>query len=195
MSKLATQPVQNIHAAAEIYGNFCQYYQHDTINLNGLQFWPLADALFMQQAINLAYDATKQGEVPVGAVLVHDNKIIGMGYNQPIGNCDATAHAEIVAIRAACKYFNNYRLPKGSTLYVTLEPCTMCFGALIHARVARVVYATCEPKSGVVGSRLSLQAMPFYNHSLVVQHGLFGKKCSAMMSAFFRQRRKQKMSC
>ncbi|MFB6349349.1 tRNA adenosine(34) deaminase TadA [Moraxella sp. ZJ142] len=157
-----------------------------------LKFWSVKDAQMMAHALDLAKQGMACGEVPVGAVLVCDGQIIGEGYNQPISCHDATAHAEIVAIKDACRRLQNYRLPAGTTLYVSLEPCTMCFGAMIHARVGRVVYATSEPKAGVVGSQLNLQAMPFYNHFVAVEHGLYQKNAADMLSDFFRQRRQQK---
>lgn len=154
------------------------------------KFWSIQDVQWMNYALKLAQQGAECGEVPVGAVLIHDNAIIGSGFNEPIGRHDATAHAEIVAIRAACQHLNNYRLPLKTTLYVTLEPCTMCVGAMIHARVDRVVYAACEPRAGMVGSQMNLAEQPFYNHQLQVQSGLCGKLSSQLLKSFFRQRRK-----
>nr|WP_228143721.1 tRNA adenosine(34) deaminase TadA [Moraxella pluranimalium] len=146
----------------------------------------------MRLAIDEAKKGAMAGEIPVGAILVHDGQVIGKGFNQPILSHDPTAHAEIVALRDACTQLNNYRLPPQTTLYVTLEPCTMCFGALVHARVARIVFATFEPKSGVVGSQLDLSQMGFYNHQATVSHGLLACECSQMLSQFFAQRRADK---
>ncbi|GAA0320835.1 tRNA adenosine(34) deaminase TadA [Psychrobacter aestuarii] len=146
----------------------------------------------MQQALEQAKLGAGKEEVPVGALLVHDGKVIGQGYNAPISRHDATAHAEIVAIRNACQNIHNYRLPENTTLYVTLEPCTMCMGALIHARVKRVVYATQEPRAGMLGSQLNLAKQPFYNHRIDVQHGLYQAKSAHLLQSFFRSRRANK---
>lgn len=162
------------------------------IRLIDLKFWALSDVAMMRLAMSKAQQGSAIGEIPVGAVIALDGRVIGMGFNQPISSRDATAHAEIVALRAACAALDNYRLPMGATLYVTLEPCTMCFGALIHARISRIVYAATEPKSGVVGSQLNLSQMSFYNHRLSVQSGLYACECGQMLSEFFRQRRQQK---
>lgn len=148
----------------------------------------LQDELFMRRAIALAQQAAASGEVPVGAVLVQNGEIIGEGFNQPISACDPTAHAEIVALRDAAIRNKNYRLPD-STLYVTIEPCTMCAGALVHARVARVVYGTHEPRSGVATSNLSLFDAPHFNHRVCCEGGLLQDECSALMRDFFRARR------
>lgn len=143
----------------------------------------------MQQALDLAQQGAGRGEVPVGAILVHQQQVIGQGFNAPIGCHDATAHAEIVALRDACQRLNNYRLPSQTTLYVTLEPCTMCVGALIHARVARLVYAASEPRAGMVGSQMNLPAQTFYNHHIEVNSGLCSDHSSQLLRDFFRQRR------
>lgn len=143
----------------------------------------------MQVALTQAQLAFQQGEVPVGAVLVDaNNQLLAAGYNQPISSCDATAHAEIVALRMACAGRQNYRLVD-TTLYVTLEPCTMCFGALIHARVARLVFAASEPKAGVCGSQLALQSQDFYNHKMQVEGGLLTDQSAALLKQFFAERR------
>ena len=152
-------------------------------------FWLVEDINWMQEALKLAKQGAEQGEVPVGAILVHNEQIIGQGFNEPIGRHDATAHAEIVALRDACMRLNNYRLPLKTTLYVTLEPCTMCIGALIHARVDRLFYAASEPRAGMVGSQMNLAAEPFYNHSIQVHKGLCREHSSQMLKAFFRERR------
>lgn len=146
----------------------------------------------MAQALQLAKIGARADEVPVGAVVVYDGVVIADGYNRPIGDCDATAHAEMVAIRAACRYFGNYRLPKGCTLYVTLEPCTMCLGAMIHARISRLVFGTCEPKAGVVVSQETFQNKRYFNHHLQVDQGVLAEQCSAVLREFFANKRQQK---
>lgn len=146
------------------------------------------DQYFMQQALQLAQQAADQGEVPVGAVVVLDGQIIGRGYNQPIANSDATAHAEIVALRHACGQQQNYRLPN-STLYVTIEPCTMCVGAMIHARVGRLVFGAAEPRAGAVVSALQLLQQDCYNHQIELSSGVLEAQCGNIMRDFFRQRR------
>ena len=153
-------------------------------------FWSMQDVKWMQQALKLAKEGAEHGEVPVGAILVHNQQIIGQGFNEPIGRHDVTAHAEIVALREACVRLENYRLPLQTTLYVTLEPCTMCVGALIHARVDRLVYAASEPRAGMVGSQMNLAEQPFYNHNIQVDKGLCREHSSRMLKDFFRQRRK-----
>lgn len=154
-------------------------------------FWSPKDFYWMWRALTLAKLGAERAEVPVGAVLVHNDTVIGEGFNEPIGRQDATAHAEIVAIRDACQRLENYRLPADTTLYVTLEPCTMCVGALIHARVSRLVYATDEPRAGMVGSQMNLLEESFYNHTMVVQKGLCQQHSSQLLRGFFRQRRQQ----
>ena len=153
------------------------------------EFWSVEDVKWMHEALNLAKQGAEHGEVPVGAILVHNQQIIGQGFNEPIGRHDATAHAEIIALRDACRRLNNYRLPLQTTLYVTLEPCTMCIGALIHARVDRLIYAASEPRAGMVGSQMNLAAESFYNHRIQVHKGLCREHSSQMLKAFFRQRR------
>jgi tRNA(adenine34) deaminase len=148
----------------------------------------LDDASFMQQALDLAQHAWDAGEVPVGAVVVKDGVVISTGYNQPIGRHDPTAHAEIVALRAAAAVLGNYRLP-GCVLYVTLEPCVMCSGAMMHARLARVVYGAGDPKTGACGSVLDLFAQPQLNHHTEVAGGVLGEACSAFLKRFFAERR------
>lgn len=152
------------------------------------------DKKYMGQALELAKQAAEQGEVPVGAVLVQfdeeDNaKVIGRGFNQPIAKHDPTSHAEIVALRDACTSLNNYRLPENTTLYVSLEPCTMCVGALIHARLNRLVFATKEPRAGMVGSQANLLEQDFYNHNIKVQFGLYADESAQILRDFFRERR------
>lgn len=153
-------------------------------------FWSLSDVYWMQQALKLAKLGAVSGEVPVGAILVHNNTILGQGFNQPITLHDATAHAEIIALREACSYLENYRLPPNTRLYVTLEPCTMCIGALIHARVDKLFYAASEPRAGMAGSQMNLPNQPFYNHKLQVYKGLHSQQSSQMLKQFFRARRR-----
>jgi len=162
---------------------------YQPLNIQASTFWSVEDTKWMQQAIELAKQGAERGEVPVGAVLVHDQQIIGQGFNQPISSHDATAHAEIVALRDACTRLENYRLPLQTTLYVTLEPCTMCIGALIHARVNKLVYAASEPRAGMVGSQMDLSLQPFYNHSIQAYNGLCSEHSSQILKTFFRERR------
>lgn len=147
-----------------------------------------SDEEWMRQAIALAQRAEAHGEVPVGALLVKDGALIAEGWNQPISACDPTAHAEIVALRAAAKSINNYRLI-GTTLYVTLEPCAMCVGALVHARVARVVFGASDPKSGAVSSALALGDCEKFNHRITWQGGVLTQECGEPLRTFFRSRR------
>jgi tRNA(adenine34) deaminase len=147
-----------------------------------------SDDYWMAHALSLAKRAELQGEVPVGAVIVHDDQLIGEGWNQPITNNDPTAHAEIRALRAACQNLNNYRLPD-ATLYITLEPCVMCAGAIIHARIKRVVYATKEPKTGAAGSCFDIFNAPQLNHHVDCEHGVLAEESSALLRNFFRARR------
>jgi tRNA(adenine34) deaminase len=151
------------------------------------------DDAFMRAALVQARLAWQAGEVPVGAVLVVDGEIVGQGYNQPIQASDPTAHAEILALRAAARHHDNYRLP-GSTLYVTQEPCVMCAGAILHARVARLVYGTASPKTGALGSVLDLFGelpgkVERLNHHCTVTPGVLAEECGGLLSAFFAERR------
>lgn len=146
------------------------------------------DVFWMQQALNLAVQAQAAGEVPVGAVIVQDDVLLGEGFNRPISRNDATAHAEIIALQAACQKQQNYRLP-GATLYVTLEPCVMCAGALVHARIERVVYAASEPKTGAAGSLLDVFRLPNLNHRVICESGVLAEQSSQLLRDFFRQRR------
>ena len=146
------------------------------------------DERFMREALALASEGASQGEVPVGAVLVQDGVVIGRGFNCPITRHDPSAHAEMVAIRAAATAQQNYRLP-GSTLYVTLEPCSMCAGLIVHSRVARVVYGTQEPKAGVAVSRGEFFSQDFLNHRVLVEGGVLAQECSDLLKAFFKARR------
>lgn len=150
------------------------------------------DLYWMRMAYALAEQGASLGEVPVGAIIVSQNQIIGQGFNCPIAQHDPTAHAEIVAIRQACQCIKNYRLPDDATLYVTLEPCTMCVGALVHARIHRVVFATPEPKSGSLISARRLLEQGYYNHLFTVEYGCLQSECSTQLSQFFQQRRNQK---
>ena len=146
------------------------------------------DHQFMQQAIEQAQLAALEGEVPVGAVLVRDGKVISKAFNQPITHHDPSAHAEMLALRAAAKAEENYRLP-GSTLYVTLEPCTMCAGAMLHARLDRVVYGAPDPKTGAAGSVLDVFSSKQINHQTTVEGGVMGEECGQLLRSFFRERR------
>lgn len=147
------------------------------------------DKYFIEQAITLANRAAHMGEVPVGAVLVNDEKIIGKGWNQPIKRHDPSAHAEMMAIRDAGLYLENYRLPD-TTLYVTLEPCSMCAGLMIHARIKRVVFGAYDPKTGAAGSLFSLLDDSRHNHRIEVLGGVLQKECSDLLTLFFKERRK-----
>ena len=149
------------------------------------------DAAHMRRAIELAGQAAALDEVPVGAVLVLDGRIVGEGYNAPISQSDPTAHAEIRALRAAAAACGNYRLP-GSVLYVTLEPCPMCVGAILHARVARVVFGAPDPKTGAAGSVVDLFASERLNHHASVTGGILAEDCAALLRQFFAQRRERK---
>ncbi|MEX0964736.1 MAG: tRNA adenosine(34) deaminase TadA [Pseudohongiellaceae bacterium] len=147
------------------------------------------DERWMREALLLAEQAAQAGEVPVGAVVVQGDEIIGTGFNQPISTCDATAHAEIVALRSASQFRKNYRLPD-TTLYVTLEPCTMCFGAMIHARIDRLVFGAVEPKAGAIVSQALLADAEHFNHRLSFTQGVLAVECSSLLQGFFRGRRK-----
>ena len=149
------------------------------------------DAQWMEYAIALAAKAESMGEVPVGAVIVQDEKVIGEGFNQPISSHDPTAHAEIIALRQAATQLQNYRLV-GSTIYVTLEPCTMCVGALVHARIARLVFGTTETKAGAVVSQSQLLDHAYLNHRVSYAGGLMAQRCQHQLSQFFAARREQK---
>lgn len=142
----------------------------------------------MRAALALASEAERRGEVPVGAVVVLDDVVIGEGFNQPIGTHDPTAHAEIVAMRDAAQRIGNYRLP-GATLYVTIEPCQMCVGAMVHARIARVVYGASEPKAGAIESVMCAHEHPALNHRLEATGGVLAEECRAAIQSFFQERR------
>lgn len=149
---------------------------------------PGADEGYMRAALELARVAESREEVPVGAVVVVDDAIVGEGYNQPIASCDPTAHAEIVAIRDAARRIGNYRLT-GATLYVTIEPCQMCVGAMVHARVARLVYGTREPKAGAIESAMRAHEHPALNHRIDAVGGVLEEECRGVMQRFFEGRR------
>ncbi|MFD2642900.1 tRNA adenosine(34) deaminase TadA [Pseudomonas japonica] len=146
------------------------------------------DQEFMRLALELAAEGAALGEVPVGAVLVQHGQILGQGFNRPITDSDPSAHAEMVAIRAAARAASNYRLP-GSTLYVTLEPCSMCAGLIVHSRVNRVVYGALEPKAGVVQSQGQFFTQGFLNHRVIYEGGVLAEECGAILSEFFKARR------
>ena len=143
---------------------------------------------WMLAALVLARQAAKKDEVPVGAVVVRDKQIVGRGFNQPIGRHDPTAHAEIMALRDAAQTLGNYRLP-GCTLVVTVEPCTMCAGALVHARIERLIFGAKEPKAGAVCSSARVLDNLGLNHKVTVIEGVLEKECKELMSSFFRERR------
>ncbi|MDE2346496.1 MAG: tRNA adenosine(34) deaminase TadA [Gammaproteobacteria bacterium] len=147
-----------------------------------------ADQQWMQEALALARKARAEGEVPVGAVLVKDGVIVGRGWNHPISARDPTAHAEIIALRQAAQALQNYRLT-GATLYVTLEPCAMCAGAMVHARIARLVYGAADPRAGAAGSLFNLVQAPALNHRLEITAGVLAVDCSALLRDFFSARR------
>jgi len=144
----------------------------------------------MQAAIKLAQNAEDMGEVPVGAIVVKDAILISEGFNQPINQHDPTSHAEIMALRNAAQKLQNYRLP-GTTLYVTLEPCAMCAGAIIHARVERVVFGAYDPKGGAAGSVFEILGTEKLNHKVEVSGGVFETECSDLLKTFFKSRRKK----
>jgi len=148
------------------------------------------DERVMREALTLAAQGAALGEVPVGAVLVVDGEIVGRGFNCPISTHDPSAHAEMVAIRDAARNLQNYRLV-GSTLYVTLEPCSMCAGLIVHSRIGRVVYGATEPKAGVVESRGRFFEQAFLNHRVLIEGGLLAAECGAILSEFFRLRRQK----
>jgi len=146
------------------------------------------DAHFMARALELARAAEAAGEVPVGAVIVKDGQIVGEGYNRPISTADPTAHAEIVALRAAAQALDSYRL-LDTTLYVTLEPCAMCAGAMVHARVKRLVFAARDPRAGAAGSVFNVVSHPALNHSIDCEEGVLADECVAVLRQFFKARR------
>ena len=147
-----------------------------------------ADLAFMDEALALARAAAERGEVPVGAVVVRDGVVIGRGGNAPIAHSDPTAHAEIAALRDAGRAEGNYRLP-GCELYVTLEPCAMCAGAIMHARIARLVYGASDPKTGACGGVVALSAEAKLNHQTAFEGGVLAEECGALLKRFFAERR------
>jgi len=146
------------------------------------------DQAYMRRAIELARQAEAAGEVPVGALIVRHGEVIAEGFNRPISTRDPTAHAEMIALRAAATRSDSYRLP-GSTLYVTLEPCAMCAGAMVHARVERLVYAAVDPRAGAAGSVFNVVQNPALNHRLDVDAGVLGEECGELLRNFFIARR------
>ena len=144
----------------------------------------------MQRALELAQQGRESGEVPVGAVVVLDGAIVGEGFNQPIGAHDPTAHAEIVVLRQAGQRLGNYRLT-GATMYVTIEPCQMCVGAMVHARIARVIYGATEPKAGAIESAMRAHEHPALNHRLEAVGGVLEAECRAVIQEFFQSRREK----
>lgn len=149
------------------------------------------DKHFMRLALGYAEQAMAEHEVPVGAVVVLDEQVVGCGWNQPITQCDPSAHAEMQALRDAAQRLGNYRLPQ-TTLYVTIEPCVMCLGALMHARVARLVYAAPEPKGGAISSQLQLLQSAHWNHQISVTAGVLEDSASALIKTFFKQQRERR---
>lgn len=147
-----------------------------------------ADLFFMSRAVELAREAERAGEVPVGAVIVKDGVIVGEGWNRPISTHDPTAHAEIVALRAAAQTLSSYRL-LDTTLYVTLEPCPMCAGAMVHARVQRLVYAATDPRAGAAGTVFNIVQHPSLNHRLECAAGVMAEECRQLLRGFFAARR------
>lgn len=157
--------------------------------MTSLNPWTADDKRWMTQALELATQAASVGEVPVGAVVVRDGVCIGEGYNQPITTHDPSAHAEMVALRVAARAIGNYRLVN-CTLYVTLEPCPMCFGAMIHARIARLVVGAVDSRSGAAGGRVDLTEPGLFNHDIHYESGLMAEASSTLLRSFFQQRRK-----
>jgi tRNA(adenine34) deaminase len=151
------------------------------------------DEKWMALAIKQAVKADTEGEVPVGAVIVKDGQLITRAHNQPISTNDATAHAEIQLLRAAGKLQKNYRLIN-TTIYVTLEPCAMCLGAMMHARIKRIVYGASDPKTGVCGSHVDLSSESFFNHEMEISGGVLEKECKELLQSFFKSRRKDNLN-
>ena len=146
------------------------------------------DTNFMQHALREAHEAGAAGEVPVGAIVVVDDELLGAGQNRSIRDFDPSGHAEVVALRAACHAAQNHRLT-GATLYVTLEPCAMCMGAIVQARVTRVVFGAYDPKAGAAGSVMDLSDSPAFNHRFEIMGGVLADECGALLQEFFRERR------
>ena len=152
-----------------------------------------SDEKWMALAIKQAIKSDNEGEVPVGAVMVKDGQLIAQAHNQPISTNDATAHAEIQLLRAAGKYQKNYSLID-TTIYVTLEPCAMCLGAMMHARIARIVFGASDHKTGVCGSRADLTTESFFNHEMEISRGILEKECKELLQSFFKSRRKDNLN-
>ena len=150
---------------------------------------PTGDTMHMRRALELASEAARLGEVPVGALVVMEDEVMGEGFNQPIAGQDPSAHAEMLALRAAARRIGNYRL-QGATLYVTIEPCMMCCGALVHARVSRLVFGAREPRAGAVVSNARLLESPWLNHRADFSEGVLAEACGELMRAFFQSRRR-----
>ena len=150
----------------------------------------MSETIFMRQALSQAHNAWALGEVPVGAVVVKDGQVVATGFNQPIGSHDPTAHAEIMALRAAATMLGNYRLP-GCEIYVTLEPCAMCVGAILHARLSRVVFGAYDPKTGACGSVVNLFEQGKLNHHATVTGGVLAQECGDLLREFFAERRSE----
>lgn len=160
----------------------------DSQSTPGVRSTALSDVALMRRALELAQRASSDGEVPVGAVLVHGDAVIGEGWNRPIGSCDPTAHAEIGALRAGARSLGSYRLTD-TVLYVTLEPCIMCAAAIVHARVRRVVFGAWDPKAGAAGSIVDVFRLPALNHRVDVFGGVLAAECGTLLSEFFAARR------
>ena len=143
---------------------------------------------FMQEALTLAHQAFKKGEVPIGAIVVFRDMIIGRGYNSPIQRCDPSAHAEMMALRHACFYMKNYRLPH-CDLYVTVEPCMMCASAIVHSRIHRLYYGASSPKTGAAKSQIAFFSSSYLNHTVEIYEGLLAKESQALLQNFFRMKR------
>jgi tRNA(adenine34) deaminase len=162
---------------------------NSSVQLDASDLWSESDRSFMRQALDLAYRAKAAGEVPVGAIVVSEGAVVGNGWNRPISSGDPTAHAEIEALRQAAVRVKNYRLP-GTTLYVTMEPCVMCAGAIVLARVNRLVFATRDLRFGGVRSKFALADSDLLNHRVEVEEGLLAADAAQLLDRFFRERRK-----
>jgi len=149
----------------------------------------LTDLHLMQRCLELAREGATEGEVPVGALLVHEGEVIAEAHNQPISAKDPSAHAEMLVLREAAQRFGAYRFPAGTTLYVTLEPCAMCAGAMVHARVSRLVFGAWDPKTGAAGSVMQIVDHPQLNHRIAVEGGVLEHDCGDVLRAFFAERR------
>lgn len=178
-----TEMAKVLHAKGPLWGSSPPGTPGDSFRMP-----PMDDQYFMGEALALAREAAARGEVPVGAVVVHGGEIAGRGFNCPISESDPAGHAEIRALRDAARRLGNYRLPD-CTLYVTIEPCAMCAGAIFHARIARVVYGAPDPKIGALGSVVNLAAEPRLNHHAAVEGGLLAEECAGLLQAFFAERR------